>query len=61
MRATALGLDHFASGVALLPASLIAGILWEQIGPSATFVAAAAFTGLALWTLLRTRQANPFQ
>jgi len=59
IRATAFGLFNFASGVALLLASLIAGILWEQIGPSATFVAGAAFTGLGLLTLFFTRQANP--
>ncbi len=59
IRATAFGLFNFASGVALLLASLIAGILWEQIGPSATFVAGAAFTGLGLLTLFLTRQINP--
>ena len=30
----------------MLLASLIAGFLWEQIGPSATFIAGAAFTAL---------------
>jgi MFS family permease len=59
IRATAFGLFNFASGIALLLASLIAGILWEQIGPSATFVAGAAFTGLGLLTLFLTRQSNP--
>ncbi len=59
LRATAFGVFNFASGVALLLASLIAGFLWEQIGPSATFVASAAFTALGLVTLLLTRHANP--
>jgi MFS family permease len=59
LRATAFGLFNFASGVALLLASLIAGVLWEQIGPSATFIASAAFTALGLLTLFLTRQANP--
>ncbi len=59
LRATAFGVFNFASGVALLLASLIAGFLWEQIGPSATFVAGAAFTALGLLTLFITRHANP--
>lgn len=59
LRATAFGVFNFASGVALLLASLIAGFLWEQIGPSATFVAGAALTALGLVTLFMTRHANP--
>lgn len=59
LRATAFGVFNFASGVALLLASLIAGFLWEQIGPAATFVAGAAFTAVGLITLLLTRRANP--
>jgi MFS family permease len=57
LRATAFGVFSFASGLALLLASLIAGLLWEQIGPSATFIAGAAFTGLGLFTLVITRGA----
>jgi MFS family permease len=48
LRGTAFGLFNFASGIALLFASLIAGILWELVGPSATFLAGAAFTALGL-------------
>jgi MFS family permease len=59
LRATAFGVFNFASGIALLLASLIAGVLWEQIGPAATFVAGAAFTALGLVTLAFTRRANP--
>ena len=61
LRATAFGFFNFASGAALLLASLIAGFLWEDIGPSATFVAGAAFTALGLLTLFVTRQANPLR
>jgi hypothetical protein len=43
LRATAFGMFNFASGIALLLASLVAGVLWEKIGPSATFIAGAAF------------------
>ena len=59
LRATAFGLFNFASGVALLLASLIAGVLWQQIGPSATFLAGAAFTALGLLTLFLARKVNP--
>jgi MFS family permease len=48
LRGTAFGLFNFASGVALLLASLIAGLLWQLVGPSATFVAGAAFTVVGL-------------
>lgn len=48
LRGTAFGFFNLASGVALLLASLIAGLLWETIGPAATFVAGAAFTAVGL-------------
>jgi MFS family permease len=48
LRGTAFGLFNFASGIALLLASAIAGMLWELIGPSATFLAGASFTVLGL-------------
>ena len=56
LRATAFGMFNFVSGLALLLASLIAGFLWAQIGPSATFFAGAAFTALGLFVLLITLQ-----
>ncbi len=52
LRATAFGVFNFASGLALLLASLIAGVLWERIGPAATFIAGAAFTALGLSLLV---------
>jgi len=54
LRASAFGVFNFASGVALLVASVLAGILWARIGPSATFIAGAAFTVLGLSLLLST-------
>jgi MFS family permease len=48
LRATSFGIFNFVSGVALLLANLIAGLLWETIGPDATFVAGAAFTVIGL-------------
>lgn len=38
LRATALGTFHTITGLMALPASILAGILWENIGPSATFI-----------------------
>lgn len=37
-RGTAFGLINLVTGVALLPASLLAGWLWQQISPQATFL-----------------------
>jgi predicted MFS family arabinose efflux permease len=47
-RGSAFGLFNLASGVALLLASLVAGLLWDQAGPRATFLAGGAFAALAL-------------
>jgi len=38
LRGTALGTFHTSIGLATLPASIIAGILWQHIGPSAAFI-----------------------
>lgn len=37
-RATAFGVYHTAAGVMLLPASIIAGFLWDRYGPLETFL-----------------------
>lgn len=37
-KATAFGIYHMSVGFALLPASIIAGALWDKIGPEATFL-----------------------
>jgi MFS family permease len=52
LRGTAFGLFNLASGVALLASSVIAGWLWEQVGPAVTFVAGAGFAALTLLALL---------
>lgn len=44
VRGTAFGIFSFVSGFALLIASVIAGWLWETIGPGATFLTGAGFT-----------------
>ncbi len=51
LRGTAYGFFNLLSGVALLIASTLAGLLWDQLGASATFVAGAIFCGLTLGAL----------
>jgi len=43
-KATAFGVYHTVSGVMLLPASIIAGFLWDNIGPYATFLYGSAMS-----------------
>jgi MFS family permease len=55
LRGTALGAYSMATGLAALPASVIAGLLWQKAGPAAPFLygaamAALASAGLALFT-----------
>jgi MFS family permease len=47
LRGTAFGLFNFVTGGALLIASVLAGFLWQVFGPTATFVAGAAFSASA--------------
>ena len=44
---TGFGIFNLVSGAALLLASIVAGALWNSLGPSATFTAGAALAGLA--------------
>lgn len=48
LRGTAFGVFNLVTGLALLVASALAGILWSRFGAPATFLAGAAFCGLAL-------------
>ncbi|MEA1959033.1 MAG: MFS transporter [Chloroflexota bacterium] len=47
-RGTAYGLFHGSIGISLLLASVIAGALWQWVGPSAPFFFGAAMAGLAM-------------
>ncbi len=48
LRGTAFGFLNLVVGIALLPASLLAGYLWESVAPSATFIAGSFFAVLAV-------------
>ncbi|GKY87601.1 MFS transporter [Sinisalibacter aestuarii] len=49
LRGTGFGVLNLATGLATLAASLVAGVLWDALGPSATFLAGA---GLGLAALI---------
>lgn len=53
LRGTAYGFFNLVSGIALLLASVIAGLLWDQFGASVTFYVGAAFSLVALVGLAR--------
>lgn len=53
LRGTAYGVFNLISGVAMLIASAVAGLLWDQFGASFTFYAGALFCVLALLGLLK--------
>jgi MFS family permease len=52
-RGTAFGVFNLVSGLGLLLASTIAGILWEYINPSATFVFGASVSILSVVLIMR--------
>ena len=57
LRGTAVGAYFTFTGIALLPASLRAGILWDRVGPAAPFYYGAATSLLAavlLGTLIKS-------
>jgi len=57
LRGTAFGTFNLASGVAMLGASVLAGLLWDRFGPWAPFLAGAALS-LAALALLAATQAR---
>lgn len=52
LRGTAYGFFNLCSGIAMLIASVVAGLLWEAFGAASTFHAGAVFAALALIGLL---------
>ena len=57
LRGTGFGIFNLTSGITMLIASLLAGWLWDQYGPQATFYAGAGFTTMALIGLMIRRPA----
>jgi MFS family permease len=51
-RGTAFGMYHGVVGITLLPASLIAGWLWQSVNPAAPFYFGAIMAGLAVTGML---------
>jgi MFS family permease len=51
LRGTAYGFFNLVSGVAMLVASVLAGLLWEAAGPASTFYGGALFCVLAVGVL----------
>lgn len=58
LRGTAFGVFNLASGLAMLVASTVAGLMWDRYGSSMTFWAGASFAALCLLALayVRARQ-----
>lgn len=52
LRGTAYGLFNLVSGLAMLLASLVAGLMWDSLGAAFTFYTGAAFCLLTLLVLL---------
>jgi MFS family permease len=58
LRGSAFGIFNLTSGISMLVASVMAGLLWQVIGPQATFFAGAIFAALAAIGVLAYR-VNP--
>lgn len=48
LRGTAYGFFNLVAGVAMLLASVVAGVLWDHMGAAVTFYAGAIFSAMAL-------------
>ncbi|PRH86023.1 MFS transporter [Labrys okinawensis] len=55
LRGTAFGVYNLVTGLALLAASVLAGLLWDMTGPGGTFFAGAGFAALAMAGLFGIR------
>lgn len=57
LRGSAFGLFNLATGLALLASSVVAGVLWDQFGPGATFLMGSFFAAFA-GVLVLARQSS---
>ena len=58
LRGTAFGTFNLVNGIALLFASLVAGVVWQTFGASMAFYAGAGFAAAALVLLLISFQSR---
>ena len=58
LRGSAFGVFNLATGLTMLAASVLAGVLWDAAGPPATFMAGGGFAAITL-ILLAFRRARP--
>ena len=61
LRGTAFGFFNLVSGVAMLIASVLAGLLWDKLGAATTFYTGAAFSIVALVMLMPRRRRHNVQ
>ena len=59
MRGTAFGFFNLVSGIAMLIASALAGLLWDRLGAEFTFLAGGAFSAAALLAILASPAPAP--
>jgi len=61
LKATALGTFHTTAGLMALPASLIAGFLWQKLTPNATFIygSVLGFISVCLFIAFRSYFSSP--
>lgn len=56
LKGTAFGMFNLVSGIAMLAASVVAGVLWQRVGAAATFYAGAVFSiAAAILIVVRLR------
>lgn len=55
LRGTAFGFFNLVSGIAMLFASVVAGLTWDSFGPEYTFIVGATMSLLALILVLRNK------
>ena len=61
LRGSAFGVFNLVSGAMLLIASVLAGALWQQVSPVATFAVGGMLCAVALVGLLWVRPMRPYR
>jgi MFS family permease len=59
LRGTAFGIFNLLTGISVLLASALAGVLWDKFGPTATFEVGGMFAGMAAIALTTSRGTGP--